>query len=217
MTSGKKSQVLCGFRHLTPRDKWQTPNICWVFGPLVTFPIFGRGATCPPYDLKSQKGQIEGIIRFYAASATCQGDKLKWTPTCQGTNCGARMFPGFLLNLSLFLSLAGGQLWLALSVTATPCQLPQGGSRVSSPPGVCRKPSLASPFGGRWCPVGTVQRLTEPAGESALQGRAERAFPAAPGAHVRWPLDEHERSELPLARIDSGGTPPAGKNASLFP
>ena len=108
MTSGKKSQVLCGFRHLTPRDKWQTPNICWVFGPLVTFPIFGRGATCPPYDLKSQKGQIEGIIRFYAASATCQGDKLKWTPTCQGTNCGARMFPGFLLNLSLFLSPALG-------------------------------------------------------------------------------------------------------------
>ena len=130
MTSGKKSQVLCGFRHLSPLtsdplargslvpeelplvppDKWQPPHICWVFGPLVTFPIFGRGATCPPYDLKSQKGQIEGIIRFYAASATCQGDKLKWTPTCQGTNCGARMFPGFLLNLSLFLSLAGGQL-----------------------------------------------------------------------------------------------------------
>ena len=141
MTSGKKSQVLCGFRHLTPLtsdplargslvpeelplvppDKWQTPHICWVFGPLVTFPIFGRGATCPPYDLKSQKGQIEGIIRFYAASATCQGDKLKWTPTCQGTNCGARMFAGFLLNLSLFLSPALGQLrssrWqVALSV-----------------------------------------------------------------------------------------------------
>ena len=37
------------------------------------------------------------------------------------------------------------------------------------------EPSLASPFGGRWCPVGTVQRLTEPAGESALQRRAERA------------------------------------------
>ena len=52
--------------------------------------------------------QIEGIVRFYAASATCQGDKLKWTPTCQGTNCGARMFPGFLLNLSLFLSSALG-------------------------------------------------------------------------------------------------------------
>ena len=84
--------------------------VSWFFLQFAHIPIFGRGAICPPYDLKSQKGQIEGIIRFYAASATCQGDKLKWTPTCQGTNCGARMFPGFLLNLSLFLSLAGGQL-----------------------------------------------------------------------------------------------------------
>ena len=30
------------------------------------------------------------------------------------------------------------------------------------------EPSLASPLGGRWCPVGTVQRLTEPAGESVM-------------------------------------------------
>ena len=98
-------------------------------------PIFGRGATCPPYDLKSQKGQIEGIIRFYAASATCQGDKLKWTPTCQGTNCGARMFPGFLLNLSLFLSSALGATfgWPSQS-RLPPCQLPQRGSQVSPPP-----------------------------------------------------------------------------------
>ena len=29
--------------------------------------------------------------------------------------------------------------------------------------------------GGRWCPVGTVQRLTEPAGESAPLWGAERA------------------------------------------
>ncbi len=162
MTSGKKSQVLCGFHHLSPLtsdplargslvpeelplvppDKWQTPHVCWVFGPLVTFPIFGRGATCPPYDLKSQKGQIEGIIRFYAASATCQGDKLKWTPTCQGTNCGARMFPGFLLNLSLFLSSALGQLGLALSVTAAAVPAPPRG-----------EPSLASPFGGGVMPL----------------------------------------------------------------
>ena len=116
------------------------------------------------------------------------------------------MFPGFLLNLSLFLSSALGQLGVG------PLRHAKG---MTPPPR--GEPSLASPFGGRWCPVGTVQRLTEPAGESALQGRAERAFPAAPGAHVRWPLDEHERSELPWARIDSGGTPPAGKNASLFP
>ena len=37
---------------------------------------------------------------------------------------------------------------------------------------------------------------------------AERASSAAPAAHVRYSLDEHERSELPWARIDSGGTPP---------
>ena len=122
MTPGKRASLVPGELPLVPPDKWQPPHICWVFGPLVTFLIFGRGATCPPYDLKSQKGQIEGIFRFYAASATCQGDKLKWTPTCQGTNCGARMFPGFLLNLSLFLSLALGQLGLTLSVTAAPCQ-----------------------------------------------------------------------------------------------
>ena len=115
--------------------------VSWVFLQFAHIPIFGRGATCPPYDLKSQKGQIEGIIRFYAASATCQGDKLKWTPTCQGTNCGARMFPGFLLNLSLFLSSAGGQLrasqWpLALSVALAATAPPKG------------EPSLASPLWG---------------------------------------------------------------------
>ena len=44
---------------------------------------------------------------------------------------------------------------------------------VAAPKG---EPSLASPFGGRWCPVGTVQRLTEPAGESGLAlARTERA------------------------------------------
>ena len=38
------------------------------------------------------------------------------------------------------------------------------------------EPSLASPLGGRWCPVGTVQRLTELAGESGLAlARTERA------------------------------------------
>ena len=46
---------------------------------------------------------------------------------------------------------------LALSVTAAAVPAPPRG-----------EPSLASPFGGRWCPVGTVQRLTEPAGESVM-------------------------------------------------
>ena len=44
-----------------------------------------------------------------------------------------------------------------------PCQLPRRGSQVGALPKACAKPSLASPFGGRWCPVGTVQRLVSAA------------------------------------------------------
>ena len=131
-------------------DKLRSPHVSWVFAQLVTFPIFGRGATCPPYDLKSQKGQIEGIIRFYAASATCQGDKLKWTPTCQGTNCGARMFPGFLLNLSLFLSSALGQLGvgpLSHGYAVPASRLPP---RVLSASGRRPAPTDAAAETGRW-------------------------------------------------------------------
>ena len=62
---------------------------------------------------------------------------------------------------------------------------PEGGA-VGAPPKACAKPSLASPFGGRWCPVGTVQRLTEPAGESAPQRGAERATRQRP-AQLRVP------------------------------
>ena len=40
-----------------------------------------------------------------------------------------------------------------------------------SPPEACRRPSLASPFGGRWCPVGTVQRLVS-AAASVGDGRS---------------------------------------------
>ena len=47
-------------------------------------------------------------------------------------------------------------------------------SRLTAPAPPRGEPSLASPFGGRWCPVGTVQRLTEPAGESAPLWGAER-------------------------------------------
>ncbi len=48
---------------------------------------------------------------------------------------------------------------------------PRRGSRVSSPPEACKRPSLASPFGGRWCPVGTVQRLVS-AAASVGDGRS---------------------------------------------
>ena len=37
---------------------------------------------------------------------------------------------------------------------------------------------------------------------------AEEVQHTTPGAHVRCSFDEHERSELPKARSDSGGTPP---------
>ena len=50
---------------------------------------------------------------------------------------------------------------------------------VAAPEG---EPSLASPFGGRWCPVGTVQRLTEPAGESAPVGGGEGQPQSCPRA-----------------------------------
>ena len=69
-------------------------------------------------------------------------------------------------------------------------------SRLTAPAPPRGEPSLASPFGGRWCPVGTVQRLTEPAGESAPAGGGEGQPVSA--AHVRYPLDEHERQRAAI-------------------
>ena len=94
---------------------------------------------------------------------------------------------------------------------------PKGGSRVSSPPGVCRKPSLASPFGGRWCPVGTVQRLTEPAGESAPAGGGEGNPPPARTCAILLMSTSGAscpRRELPGVqppRLESPGTGPQGR------
>ena len=72
---------------------------------------------------------------------------------------------GFEPNSAIFPSSALGQLcasrWqLALSVTAAAVPAPPKG-----------EPSLASPFGGRWCPVGTVQRLVS-AAASVGDGRS---------------------------------------------
>ena len=121
--------------------------VSWVFLQFAHVSTFGRGATCPPYDLKSQKGQIEGIIRFYAASATCQGDKLKWTPTCQGTNCGTRIFPGFSLNLSLFLSSALGQLGVGPLRPPLEGTSPKGGGETWLCASFWRRTYLAPPLG----------------------------------------------------------------------
>ena len=160
------------------------PHVSWVFLQFAHIPIFGRGATCPPYDLKSQKGQIEGIIRFYAASATCQGDKLKWTPTCQGTNCGARMFAGFLLNLSLFLSSALGQLGVG--------PLRHASGMTPPPKGEARLGFLQTPGGlltrlppwGRYVPVGRCPAADRGGSRDAGAVRRLRGQPAH-GAHVR--------------------------------
>ena len=100
--------------------------------------------------------QMEGIVRFYAGFPICSGEQVETGASFQFVQVSklqTRMFPGFFFNLLMFLSPAGGQLWLALSVAATPCQ------------------RLASPLGGRWCPVGTVQRLVS-AAASVGDGRS---------------------------------------------
>ena len=65
--------------------------------------------------------------------------------------------------------------------------------------------------GAHWAPAppkgGAKSRLPL-WGRCHAKGMTERAFPAAPAAHVRYPLDEHERSELPWARIVPRGHAP---------
>ena len=101
----------------------------------------------------------------------------------------------------------------AKSLRKAKSRLPLWGALV--PSGHQRLVSAAASVGDGRSPLGCITRAGRR--ECHAKGMTERAFPAAPGAHVRWPLDEHERSELPWARIDSGGTPPSGKSASLFP
>ena len=187
------------------------PHVSWVFLQFAHFPIFGRGATCPPYDLKSQKGQIEGIFRFYAASATCQGDKLKWTPTCQGTNCGARMFPGFLLNLSLFLSPALGQLGVGPLRPASGMTLSPAGSGA-----VCQwQTSSTDRRGSGDRPLGNV-----PPGRSGPQRGSQVSPPPLGEVSCLWHDGE---GNLPTARTcvsDShrrGVQPPVSPAGSVGP
>ena len=51
----------------------------------------------------------------------------------------------------------------------------------------------------------TVGRCPTPC-QLSFEKAGQRTLPAY-GAHVRWPLDEHERSELPKARLAWGATP----------
>ncbi len=63
----------------------------------------------------------------------------------------------------------------------TPCQLPRRGSRVSSPPEACRRPSLASPFGGGGLALARTER-------AARQRLAEGQVSPPPlgGAGAQW-------------------------------
>ena len=79
----------------------------------------------------------------------------------------------------------------------------------------CAKLSLASPLGGRWCPVGTVQRLTEPAGESGLAlARTERAS-CQPHRPLPWlsPL----RARAPRSLVSFWLTPTKVKTVGRCP
>ena len=55
----------------------------------------------------------------------------------------------------------------------------------------------------------SVKRWTVPTGHQRPPPPLKRWTKLLPayGAHVRYPLDEHERSELPWARIAWGATP----------
>ena len=130
--------------------------------------------------------------------------------------CETRIKPGFFWQLSHFPIFGPGGPVPGLSIRANghlpsqsrlpPCQLPQGGSQVGSSPDACRKPSLASPLGGRWCPVGTVQRLVS-AAASVGAGRLPLADITRAG----------RREWTRVSEDGEGEALPAGKNASLFP
>ena len=73
-----------------------------------------------------------------------------------------------------------------------------------SPPEACRRPSLASPFGGRWCPVGTVQRLVS-AAASVGDGRSPLGCITRAG-----------RRECPRRGRRGGGASGTSPKQSLF-
>ena len=74
---------------------------------------------------------------------------------------------------------------------------------VAAPKG---EPSLASPFGGRWCPVGTVQRLVS-AAASVGDGRSPLGCITRAGRRECPPREGGEGK--PLARSPASGKPPS--------
>ena len=183
--------------------------------------------------------QMEGIVRFYAGFPICSGEQVETGASFQFVQVSklqTRMFPGFFFNLLMFLSPAGGgQLGVgplshgyAVPASRLPPRVLSASGRRPAPTDAAAEtgrwatshrdvaapkgePSLASPFGGRWCPVGTVQRLTEPAGESGLAlARTERAS-CQPHRPLPWlsPL----RARAPRSLVSFWLTPIKGKVA----
>ena len=193
--------------------------------------MFFGGFSAPAHGLCGNDGRLPSQSRL---------------PPCQlpqrGSQVGALL--KVCAKLSLASPFGGGGLALARTERAS-CQRPPRMGCVEALAGCplshgCRRASVSAAASvGRWATShrdvaapegGAKSRLPlwgalvpsghrsalDRAGRRECPRRGRRGQPAS-GAHVRWPLDEHERSELPWARIDSGGTPPSGKSASLFP
>ena len=124
------------------------------------------------------------------------------------------MFAGFLLNLSLFLSSAGGQLWLALSVTAAAVPASRLPPRVLSASGRRPAPTDAAAETGRWA---TSHRdVAAPRGEPSRQltrglQKAKSRLPLwgalVPSGH-RSALDRAGRRECPPREGGEGSVRP---------
>ena len=98
---------------------------------------------------------------------------------------------------------------------------PRRGSQVGTQPEVCRKPSLASPFGGRWCPVGTVQRLVS-AAASVGDGRSPLGCITRAGRREWTRVSEDGEGKLPAAPSyglcgSAGGLPSQSPNGDSSP
>ena len=125
----------------------RSPHVSWVFAQLVTFPIFGRGAT---WGWPSQSRLRRASVSAAASGAVCQWQTSSTDRRGSGDRPLGNVPPG-----------RSGPKGRAKYVRRK-----KFAQSLVSPP----------PLGGRWCPVGTVQRLTEPAGESGLAlARTERA------------------------------------------
>ena len=179
--------------------------------------------------------QMEGIVRFYAASATCQGGQIKVDSNLSGDKLRSPHVSWVFCSTCHFSYLRpGDNFWLALSVTATPCQRlgcrlgrplgnvppgrsgPKGGSQVSPPP-----------LGGRCHAKGMTERATRPPARTCTGGSHRRGV-QPPGLACRlgrfWTVPTGDQNppwrELPGVqppRIESPGTGPAGKGVGLGP